>query len=43
MKEEYAHRGAELKAGMLRAAALQAEVADMGCGRDAARAQQYGG
>ena len=41
MKQEYMHREAEPKAGLLRAAALQAEVGDMGCGRDAASAQQY--
>ena len=43
MKEEYVHREAELEAGVLRAAALQAEVADVGCGRDAASAQQARG
>ena len=40
VKQEYVHREAELKAGFLRAAALQAEESDMGCGRDAASAQQ---
>ena len=43
VKEEYVPREAELEARLLRAAALQAEVADVGCGRDAASAQQSGG
>ena len=40
VKQEYMHREAELKAGLLRAAALQAHEGDMVCGRDGASAQQ---